>query len=85
MQYEYHIYRPGSREDIAAIFSTTEPLPGIQVGHHLMLENHEHSTKLGTHLAIREVEAYLFVTEGYQLQTCRISVFVDVEERTPLR
>ena len=79
MQYQYNVYQPLSRENLAAQFTTQEALPGIVAGNHLLLESPEFSTRTGTHQKICEVETYLFVTES-GLENSHINVFLEVED-----
>jgi hypothetical protein len=75
LKYEYEILRPGSTEEIAARFSTTEPLAHIQAGHRLMVVNPEHVTQTGPNPVIEAVEVYLFVSEA-GIERTRVSVFL---------
>jgi hypothetical protein len=60
MEYEYVIHRPGNHGQISAHIQTSMPLPGIAVGHALMLEKQDVSTLTGHHLIIENVETCIW-------------------------
>jgi hypothetical protein len=78
--YEYTIFAPGSTKEIAASFSTTDPVPHIQVGHSLTLQSNKFSTVAGHHQVIVHVETYLLVPRD-SMERIRTSVFLQDRER----
>ncbi len=84
MRYEYTIYRPGNSEDVAATFSTDEPIAHILVGHWLTLSTPAFSTQTDHRLRIEGVECHLSQNEFRQMSgQTRVEVYVTEEVRTP--
>jgi hypothetical protein len=82
-KYEYIFFRPDSTEDIAATFSTDEPLPHIQVGNSLLLETRNFSSVAGFHQVIAHIETYLFAPQD-SVETIRMSVFLRCQDRAEI-
>ena len=81
--YEYQFYKPGSSEDTAATLSTDEPLPHIEVGHSLMLEADDYSTRMGHELVITHVRTYLFLQKGFVIRQ-RTSIYLTEKDRAEI-
>jgi len=82
-KYEYTIFQPNSTEEIAATFSTNEPLPHIQAGNSLLLESENVSTVAGFHQVITHVETYLFVPQD-SVERIHTSVFLRSRDRAEI-
>lgn len=83
MKYDYEIYRPGSKSEVAAFFTTSEPVPHIQAGHHLILHCREYQSIPANRLEIADVEVCLVVSDDDQLRLVKTMIYVRVREETP--
>ena len=83
MKYEYEIYHPGSKLDVAAFFTTEQPLPHIQAGHHLILHCREYQSRPANRLEIADVEVCLVVSDDDHLRVVKTMVYVREREQTP--
>ncbi len=64
MHYEYHFYAPGEWMDPKALLKTSEPLPGILVGHRLYFSDDKLPIPDGHHLLITAVEVVVSAPSG---------------------
>ena len=75
MTYEYEILKPGSTEDVAARFTTSDPLPHIQPGHRLIVSTAGQVAGAGPHPVIEAVDIHLSVSDA-GLERTRVSVLL---------
>ena len=82
--YYYPIYQPGDSENVAATFSTGEPIAHIQVGHWLTLSTRDFPMQTDHRLRIEGVECHLSENQyGQFVSPIRVEVYVSEEVRTP--